>query len=32
MIAFPGREGLIEQMHDDVRICREILSQQVADA
>lgn len=30
MIAFPGREALIDQMHDDVRICREILEKQAA--
>lgn len=26
MVAFSGRDALIEQMHDDVRVCREILS------
>lgn len=30
MIAFPGREALIEQMHDDVRKCRDLLAKQAS--
>jgi len=30
MIAFPGREALIDQMHDDVRMCRDILAREEA--